>query len=151
MLRYNTSGALSSVRSAQFECCVFKPQPTNPTDSTFILRFIANQLYIRICSKCTWLLRQFIQSLDVMQIISSAPSSSIMLISLQAVANHSVISVESLLLEELSMSLCCYPARSAFGEGKEGSLNQLCAWPASGIWDSTYSGGNSIRIDSKCK
>ena len=31
------------------------------------------------------------------------------------------------------------------------ALHQLCSWPASGLWDSTYAGGNSIHINNKCK
>ncbi len=35
MQSYDTSGALSSGGGAQFECCVYKLQQTNPADSTF--------------------------------------------------------------------------------------------------------------------
>ena len=48
----------------------------------------------------------------------------------------------------LSVSVANYLALSAFGEGEESSLYQLYAWPASGVWEMTYSGGNSIHINS---
>ena len=74
-----------------------------------------------------------------------------MLISLQAAATRLVISVESLFHVELFRRLRQKTLQwSTFGQGEEGSLHQLCAQPAGDVWDWTYSGGNSVHIDSKC-
>ena len=62
-----------------------------------------------------------------------------MLITLQAEATYLAIAVESLLHVALSRHLRCkLSARSAFAEGEEGCLHQLCVWLAGGI--------NSVHI-----
>ncbi len=75
----------------------------------------------------------------------------LLLFSLQTVATHLAITVEFVACGVVhASSLQNYPAWFAFGKGEEGSLHQF-AWPVRGIWDSTYSGGNSIHINSKDK
>ena len=73
-----------------------------------------------------------------------------MLISLKVVAIHLAIAIESFSHVELSTRL---PLKlySVICEEEGGSLHQLCAWPASVIWGSPYSGGNSVHINSKFK
>ena len=67
-----------------------------------------------------------------------------MLIS-QAVATYLAVAVKSLLRVELSRHLRCkLSAWSAFGEGEEGCLHQLCVWLAGGINGSSI---NSVHIE----
>ncbi len=64
---------------------------------------------------------------------------------------HLAFAVESLLLVELSTHLHCKLSSMIRLWWGGGGLSASDAWPASGMWDSPYSSGNSVHIDSKGK